>query len=72
MEEIKTAIATLGPEGEINEEIGKTLNELRAALASIKAVADLLEEKPNALIFGKGKDKKDKDGDDGGIGPRHR
>jgi len=59
MEELKKAIATLGPEGEINQEVEKTLEELRAALASIKAVANLLEEKPNALIFGKGRDNAD-------------
>ena len=72
MEELKTAIATLGPEGDINNDIGKTLKELRAALASIKAVADLLEEKPNALIFGKGRDKKDDNEGEDKTGPRHR
>ena len=72
MEEIKKAIATLGPDGDINEDIGRTMKELRAALASIKAVADLLEEKPNALIFGKGREKKDDDEDKTNIGPRHR
>ncbi len=73
MEEIKKAIATLGPEGEINQDIDKTLADLRAALASIKAVADLLEEKPNALIFGKGREKKEgEEEDDDASGPRSK
>ena len=72
MEELKEAIATLGPEGEINEDVKKTLEELRAALASIKAVADLIENKPNALIFGKGREKKDKEDEEPSGGPRSK
>ena len=55
-------------------DLKQTLAELRSTLASLKAVADLLESKPNAIIFGK-RDKKDEDEDDDGpsnLGPRHR
>ena len=73
MDELKVALATLGPEGEINEDVKKTLEELRAALASIKAVADLIENKPNALIFGKGREKKDGEAqEESGGGPRSK
>lgn len=72
LEELKTAIATLGPEGEINRDVEKTLKELRAAIASIKAVADILEEKPNALIFGKGREKKNDEDNRRKTGPRSR
>lgn len=72
LEELKTAVAGLGPEGEMQRELKDTLTQLREAFESIKAVADLLEDKPNALIFGKGRDKKD-DGDNRPeLGPRHR
>lgn len=39
-------------------ELKSTLQEMRSTLQSYKAVADMLEQKPNALIFGKPKDSK--------------
>lgn len=55
------------------KDIRDTLAELRSALASLKAVADLLESKPNAIIFGRGRDKDDQEEDrPTKIGPRHR
>lgn len=72
MKELETAVIGLGAEGEIQRELQGTLAQLRAAFESIKAVADLLEEKPNALIFGKGRDKQDEGQDEHEIGPRHR
>ncbi len=52
LEELRKSMASLGPDGMIQSEAGQTLEELRATLASLKALADLLEKKPNAIIFG--------------------
>jgi len=65
LEELREAVASLGPEGDVQGDVRSTLKQLQAALGSIKAVADLLEEKPNALIFGKGRE--DGGREDGGT-----
>jgi len=56
MSQLKRSIASIGPDGQIQGEVKMTMEELRGALRSLKAVADLLEQKPNALIFGRGRD----------------
>ncbi|MDX1681032.1 MAG: MlaD family protein [Akkermansiaceae bacterium] len=58
-------------------DLNETLDELRATLQSLKAVADLLERKPNAIIFGRDKknDGDENDDQDAGpirVGPRSR
>jgi paraquat-inducible protein B len=52
LEQIRTSISSLGPNGAVQGDLRRTLDELRAALRSIKALSDNLEQKPNSLIFG--------------------
>lgn len=47
------SISSVGPDGAIQGDLLRTLDELRAALRSMKAVTNTLDEKPNSLIFGK-------------------
>jgi len=53
-------------------DLKKTLEELRATMASLKAVADLLESKPNAIIFGKPNDDQDSGTGNGSSSPGPR
>lgn len=57
LNELQKTLTSIGPESEFHGELLDTLK-------SVKAVAELLEEKPNALIFGgKPKNKDDEDND---------
>ncbi len=47
------ALASLGPDGQIQGDLLRTLDEMRASLRSIKTLSGTLEEKPSSLIFGK-------------------
>lgn len=53
MEKLQSSIASLGPEGAVQGDLLRTLDEMRAALRSVNALTNTLEEKPNALIFGR-------------------
>jgi paraquat-inducible protein B len=50
---LEKSVSSVGPDGAIQGDILRTLDELRAALRSMKAVTTTLDEKPNSLIFGK-------------------
>lgn len=50
---LRTAVESLGPQGNVQGDLRRTLDELRAALRSIKTLSDTVEEKPNSLIFGR-------------------
>jgi paraquat-inducible protein B len=52
---LEKSVSSVGPDGAIQGDLLRTLDELRAALRSIKGVTTTLEEKPNSLIFGKDK-----------------
>jgi len=53
MEKLQTSIASLGPEGAVQGDLLRTLDEMRAALRSMTSLTNALEEKPNSLIFGR-------------------
>lgn len=50
---LEKSVASLGPEGAIQGDLLRTLDELRASLRSIKAVSSTVEERPNSLLFGR-------------------
>jgi len=52
LDKIRESVSSLGPNGAVQGDLRRTLDELRAALRSIKALSDNLEQKPNSLIFG--------------------
>jgi paraquat-inducible protein B len=53
MAELRKAIASLGPEGAVQGDLLRALDELRDSLRSIKAVTTTIDEKPNSLLFGR-------------------
>jgi paraquat-inducible protein B len=51
--ELGKSVASLGPDGAMQGDLLRTLDELRASLRSIKAVTTTIDEKPNSLLFGR-------------------
>jgi paraquat-inducible protein B len=51
--ELERALASVGPDGNVQGDLLRTLDELRGALRSIDGLADSIKEKPNSLLFGK-------------------
>lgn len=53
LRQVRSSVESLGPEGAVQGDLGRTLDELRAALRSFKTLSDTIEEKPNSLLFGR-------------------
>jgi paraquat-inducible protein B len=51
--ELQKSVASVGPEGPVQGDLLRTLEELRASLRSLKAVTTTIDEKPNSLLFGR-------------------
>lgn len=51
--ELEKSITSLGPDGAVQGDLLRTLDEFRAAMRSMEALSDTIKEKPNSLIFGK-------------------
>ena len=50
---LEKSVASVGPEGAIQGDLLRTLDELRSALRSMNSMATSIDEKPNSLIFGR-------------------
>ncbi len=50
---LEKSVASVGPDGAIQGDLLRTLDELRAALRTMKLLADNIDKKPNSLIFGR-------------------
>jgi paraquat-inducible protein B len=50
---LEKSVASLGPEGAMQGDMLRSLDELRAALRAMKSLSTSIDEKPNSLIFGK-------------------
>jgi paraquat-inducible protein B len=50
---LESSVTSLGPDGAVQGDLLRTLDELRATLRSLKSVATTIEEQPNSLIFGR-------------------
>jgi paraquat-inducible protein B len=50
---LEKSIASVGPDGAVQGDLLRTLDELRASLRSLKAVTTTIDEKPNSLLFGR-------------------
>ena len=53
LKEVRSSVESLGPNGAVQGDLGRTLDELRAALRAFKTLSDSIEEKPNSLLFGR-------------------
>ena len=51
--ELQKSVASVGPDGAMQGDLLRTLDELRASLRSLKAVTTTIDEKPNSLLFGR-------------------
>lgn len=47
------SIASYGPEGPVQGDMLRTLDELRSALRKLSSLTNAIDEKPNSLLFGK-------------------
>jgi paraquat-inducible protein B len=50
---LEKSVASVGPEGAIQGDLLRTLDELRSALRSMNSMVSSIDEKPNSLIFGR-------------------
>jgi len=53
LNKLQTTLASVGPEGAVQGDLQRTLDELRASLRSLKAMTTTIDEKPNSLLFGR-------------------
>ena len=51
--ELQKSVASVGPDGAVQGDLLRTLDELRASLRSLKAVTTTIDEKPNSILFGR-------------------
>jgi paraquat-inducible protein B len=51
--DLRKSVASVGPDGAVQGDLLRTLDELRASLRSLKAVSTTIDEKPNSLLFGR-------------------
>ncbi len=47
------SVSSIGPNGAIQGDLLRTLDELRSAMRAMEALSDTIKEKPNSLLFGK-------------------
>jgi paraquat-inducible protein B len=53
LDELQNSVASVGPEGAVQGDLLRTLDELRAALRSFESLMKTIDEKPNSMIFGR-------------------
>jgi paraquat-inducible protein B len=53
LKQVRSSVESLGPNGAVQGDLSRTLDELRSALRSFKVLSDSIEEKPNSLLFGR-------------------
>lgn len=53
LKQVRNSVESLGPNGAVQGDLSRTLDELRSALRSFKVLSDSIEEKPNSLLFGR-------------------
>jgi paraquat-inducible protein B len=53
LDKLQKSVASIGPDGAVQGDLLRTLDELRASLRSLKAMTTTIDEKPNSLLFGR-------------------
>ena len=53
LDALQKTVSSIGPDGTIQGDLLRTLDELRGSLRSIKSLSTTLDEKPNSLLFGR-------------------
>ena len=49
--QLEKSVSSVGPDGAIQGDLLRTLEELRAALRALKSVSTTVDDKPNSLLF---------------------
>lgn len=50
---LEKSVASVGPDGAVQGDLLRTLEELRASLRTMKSLMNTIDEKPNSLLFGR-------------------
>lgn len=50
---LEKTVSSVGPDGSIQGDLLRTLEELRASLRAMKSLTNAIDEKPNSLLFGR-------------------
>jgi len=50
--ELEKSLASIGPDGTMQGDMLRTLDEFRSAMRSMEALSDTIKERPNSLLFG--------------------
>ena len=53
LDALQKSINSMGPDGAVQGDLLRTLDELRATLRSIQATSSTIDDKPNSLLFGR-------------------
>lgn len=53
LDKLQQAVSSIGPDGAIQGDLLRTLDELRGSLRSIKSLSTTIDDKPSSLIFGR-------------------
>ncbi len=53
LNKLQSTLASVGPDGAVQGDLQRTLDELRASLRSLKSMTTTIDEKPSSLIFGR-------------------
>ncbi len=53
LEEIQKSVNSIGPDGAVQGDLLRTLDELRATLRSMKALSSTIDDNPKSLLFGR-------------------
>ncbi|MFD2258105.1 intermembrane transport protein PqiB [Luteolibacter algae] len=51
--ELDKSVRSMGPEGSMQGDLLRTMDEFRAAMRAMESLSDTIKEKPNSLLFGK-------------------
>ena len=50
---LEKSVSSVGPDGAVQGDLLRTLDELRASLRALKSLTTAIDEKPNSLLFGR-------------------
>lgn len=50
---LEKSVSSVGPDGAVQGDLLRTLDELRASLRALKSMTNTIDEKPNSLLFGR-------------------
>lgn len=54
---LEKSVSSMGPDGTMQGDLLRTMDEFRAAMRSMESLSDTIKEKPNSLLFGKDQSK---------------